>query len=89
MKVIRFISITFFMFLTTQIQAQINQQIPNAGNVNWQNQMIQATGIGAPNPNVAIGNQKAGTQMVGGPTVVREAIAAVMADGDVKDRESV
>ncbi len=60
MKLIRFITITFFVFLTTQIQAQINQQIPNAGNVNWQSQMIRATGIGAPNPNVPMAAQRAG-----------------------------
>lgn len=60
MKLIRFINLVVFIFLTTQIQAQVNQQIPNAGNINWQNQMIQATGIGAPNPNVPMAAQRAG-----------------------------
>ena len=51
MKLIKVIYIAIFLLLTTQIYAQINQQIPNAGSVNWQSQMIRATGIGAPNPN--------------------------------------
>ena len=42
------------------IQAQVVQQIPNAGTVNWQNQVIKGTGIGAPNPKVPFAAQRAG-----------------------------
>ena len=60
MKLNKVIYIAIFLLLTTQIYAQINQQIPNAGSVNWQSQMIRATGIGAPNPNHPMAAQRAG-----------------------------
>jgi hypothetical protein len=60
MKLIRFILLMSFLLLTTQINAQIYQQVPNAGSINWQDQLIRATGIGAPNPNVPMAAQRAG-----------------------------
>lgn len=60
MMLIRFIYAVIFLVLTTQMHAQINQQIPNAGSINWQNQIIKATGIGAPNPNHPLAAQRAG-----------------------------
>lgn len=45
--------------LTFGLSAQVNQQIAG-GTVNWGGQMIQATGIGAPNPNMPIAAQRAG-----------------------------
>ncbi len=42
------------------LSAQIVQQIPNGGTVNWQDQIIKGTGIGAPNPKVPFAAQRAG-----------------------------
>jgi len=41
-------------------QGQVVQQVPNAGMVNWQDQIIKATGIGAPNPKMPVPAQRAG-----------------------------
>lgn len=60
MKLVRIFLLTSLLFLTTQLQAQIYQQVPNAGSINWQDQMLMATGIGAPNPNVPMAAQRAG-----------------------------
>lgn len=51
------IFILSFVFLT---QAQVFQSVPNAGTVNWQTQLLKATGIGAPNPKVPFAAQRAG-----------------------------
>ncbi len=54
----------FLIFITIGIapaQTQdVVQQIGNAGAVDWTNQMITSTGIGAPNPNVPPAAQRAG-----------------------------
>ena len=42
------------------LSAQVYQQVPNAGNINWQDQIIKATGIGAPNPKMPLAAQRAG-----------------------------
>jgi hypothetical protein len=51
--------ITVFIFIFS-LSAQINQQIGTAGAINWQDQMIRSTGIGAPNPKVPLAAQRAG-----------------------------
>jgi hypothetical protein len=50
----------FMMFNVLQINGQIMQQVTGAGIVNWQDQIIKATGIGGPNPNSPISSQRAG-----------------------------
>ena len=60
MKFSRLVYMMFFIALSTQLTAQIYQQVPNAGAVNWQNQMLHATGIGSPNPQVPLAAQRAG-----------------------------
>jgi len=50
----------FFVVLSTQLTAQLNQSITNGGVVNWQEQMLRATGIGSPNPQVPLAAQRAG-----------------------------
>ena len=60
MKFSRLVYMMFFVVLATQLPAQIVQQIPNGGSVNWQDQMLFATGIGSPNPQVPLAAQRAG-----------------------------
>jgi len=40
--------------------AQVVQQIPDAGTINWQDQVIRSSGIGAPNPKMPLAAQRAG-----------------------------
>jgi hypothetical protein len=40
--------------------AQVYQQVAGAGTINWQDQVIKSTGIGAPNPNVPMAARRAG-----------------------------
>lgn len=56
-----FVLLTFATigFLFAQMQDVI-QQVGNAGAVDWTNQLITSTGIGAPNPNVPPAAQRAG-----------------------------
>jgi hypothetical protein len=42
------------------LNAQINQQIGTTGQINWQDQILRATGIGAPNPRMPLAAQRAG-----------------------------
>jgi hypothetical protein len=57
----RAITIIFAVFLfVLASNAQVQQQIPNAGTIDWQDQMLQSTGIGAPNPKVPLAAQRAG-----------------------------
>ena len=41
-------------------QAQVYQQVTDAGTINWQDQLIRSTGIGAPNPKMPPAAQRAG-----------------------------
>lgn len=41
-------------------QAQIYQQVGTAGAINWQDQILTSTGIGAPNPKMPLAAQRAG-----------------------------
>ena len=52
------LSLTFvFAFC---LNAQVYQQVANAGAINWQDQIIVSTGIGAPNPKMPLAAQRAG-----------------------------
>ncbi len=42
------------------LNAQVYQQVPNAGSINWQDKIIRSTGIGAPNPKMPLAAQRAG-----------------------------
>jgi hypothetical protein len=56
-----FISIMAVIFLfILSISAQVNQQVSSYGNINWQDQIIRSTGIGAPNPKMPLAAQRAG-----------------------------
>lgn len=53
-------SLLVLLMLVCALNAQVYQQVPNAGNINWQDQIIRATGIGAPNPKMPLAAQRAG-----------------------------
>ena len=42
------------------VNGQVYQQVGNAGGINWQDQIIRSTGIGAPNPAHPLAAQRAG-----------------------------
>lgn len=56
---------------------QVYQQVPNAGVVNWQDQIIKATGIGAPNPNVPLAAQRAGALRAAQQDALRQLLETV------------
>jgi hypothetical protein len=51
--------VVIFMFILS-LNAQVNQQVSSYGNINWQDQIIRSTGIGAPNPKMPLAAQRAG-----------------------------
>jgi hypothetical protein len=53
------------------------QQMGTGGNVDWTNQIIRATGIGAPNPNMPIAAQRAGAIKAAESDALRNLIATV------------
>jgi hypothetical protein len=59
MKSITYIVVVIFMLIMS-LNAQVNQQVSSYGNINWQDQMIRSTGIGAPNPKMPLAAQRAG-----------------------------
>ena len=59
MKVISCILVVMSLFMLN-LNAQVYQQVANVGNINWQDQIIRSTGIGAPNPKMPLAAQRAG-----------------------------
>ena len=62
MKISRFLILTAVVIFTFIFSAEaqwVNQQMGNYGSVDWSNQKIQATGIGAGNPNLPLPSQRA------------------------------
>lgn len=59
MKRLAVILAALFLFALT-VNAQVSQQVGQAGAINWQDQIIRATGIGAPNPKAPLAAQRAG-----------------------------
>ncbi len=59
MKSIFSIFVAVFIFAIA-INAQVYQQVGTAGAINWQDQIIRSTGIGAPNPKMPLAAQRAG-----------------------------
>lgn len=53
-------SLLILLMFVCVLNAQVYQQVPNAGNINWQDQIIRSTGIGAPNPKMPLAAQRAG-----------------------------
>lgn len=53
------------------------QQMGTGGSVDWTNQMIRATGIGAPNPNVPLAAQRAGAIRAAEMDALRNLISTV------------
>lgn len=60
MTLSRLIYSAIFVLIASNLYAQVYQQVPNAGIVNWQDQVLRATGIGAPDPKVPFAAQRAG-----------------------------
>ena len=58
----RILSVLLAMVVLTGnlVWAQYYQHTPNVGGVNWSDQIVRATGYGAPNPNMPPGAQRAG-----------------------------
>ena len=59
MKSIFSIFVAVFIFAIA-INAQVYQQVGTVGAINWQDQIIRSTGIGAPNPKMPLAAQRAG-----------------------------
>ena len=59
MKIILCVVAVMFLFAFS-INAQVYQQVASAGTINWQDQLIRSTGIGAPNPKMPLAAQRAG-----------------------------
>lgn len=49
-----------FIFFVCVLNAQVYQQVGTSGGINWQDQIITSTGIGAPNPKMPLAAQRAG-----------------------------
>ena len=54
------IILSLTLAFTLCLNAQVYQQVANAGAINWQDQLIVSTGIGAPNPKMPLAAQRAG-----------------------------
>ncbi len=52
--------ITILLVMVFCVQAQVYQNVGNSGTINWQDQILKSTGIGAPNPNMPLAAQRAG-----------------------------
>jgi hypothetical protein len=59
MKSTFIVSIIILLFALT-LNAQVYQQVGTSGGINWQDQIIRSTGIGAPNPKMPLAAQRAG-----------------------------
>lgn len=57
--------------------AQYYQHTPNVGGVNWSDQVVRATGYGAPNPNMPPGAQRAGAIEAAKITALRNLLQVV------------
>ncbi len=55
-----FVVLILMSLFVCVLNAQVYQQVPNAGSINWQDQIIRSTGIGAPNPKMPLAAQRAG-----------------------------
>jgi hypothetical protein len=77
MTLSRLIYLALFLMLTCALNAQVYQQIPNAGSVNWQDQVLRATGIGSPNPKVPFAAQRAGAIRVAKLDALRQLLETV------------
>jgi len=65
------------VFLSFSLEAQVIQTIPGSGSINWQNQIIMATGIGAPDPKVPFAAQRAGAIRVAKIDALRQMLETV------------
>ena len=60
MNLSRIIFLAAFILFAFNLNAQIYQTVPNAGSINWQDQILKSTGIGAPDPKQPLAAQRAG-----------------------------
>ncbi|KAA3608781.1 MAG: hypothetical protein D8M58_18765 [Calditrichaeota bacterium] len=77
MTLSRLIFTAIFILIASNLNAQLNQQIANAGSVNWQDQVLRATGIGAPDPKVPFAAQRAGAIRVAKLDALRQLLETV------------
>ena len=56
----RLVIVLLAICLCAVLNAQVYQNVADAGAINWQDQVIRATGIGAPNPKMPLAAQRAG-----------------------------
>jgi hypothetical protein len=59
MKILSVI-VLFVCLFSFGAQSQVYQQVTDVGTINWQDQIIRSTGIGAPNPKMPLAAQRAG-----------------------------
>jgi hypothetical protein len=59
------------------LNGQVYQQVGTSGGINWQDQLILATGIGAPNPNQPLAAQRAGALRAAKSDAVRNILEVV------------
>lgn len=77
MNLSRIIFLAAFIFSAFNINAQVYQQISNAGTINWQDQILRGTGIGAPDPKVPFAAQRAGAVRVAKLDALRQLLETV------------
>jgi len=65
------------LFTILSLHGQVYQQVPNAGTINWQDQIIKSTGIGAPNPNVPLAAQRAGALRAAQQDALRQLLETI------------
>jgi len=72
------LSLSVLVMLTSFVWAQnVNQQVGSNGVVDWSNQILRATGIGSPNPNMPETAQRAGAIDAAKKTALRNLLETV------------
>lgn len=76
MKIFSLVLAVMLLFLVS-LSAQVSQQVGNAGTINWQDQIIRSTGIGAPNPKMPLAAQRAGAEEAAKRVALRNMLETV------------
>lgn len=76
MKIFTLVLAVMLLFLVS-LSAQVSQQVGNAGTINWQDQIIRSTGIGAPNPKMPLAAQRAGAEEAAKRVALRNMLETV------------
>jgi hypothetical protein len=77
--IMKHLSVMLVMLLLffVMLNGQVYQQVGNAGGINWQDQIIRASGIGAPNPAHPLAAQRAGALRAAKSDAVRNILEVV------------